>query len=366
MLIPVSANEEALYIDIEFPDFYEITTGCKCIGVVGYNYTGIVTIRAQNKEVNLTNKILEIECNYRDTEKRDPDRAIFIYKGLDCVKIYDQINLSEKLNTTLLGKGENKSFPINIFFRQTGFHEMRCKEKGESKWYIWSISIIEPIEWEKLTKQAELIEAEKESAQASERSAQASEETANSTKWLARVTFFLAIFTAFLAFITVRIEGIRRKDRKRRFLNILLAEFKSNMTILNHLKEEIKKLQNNEISERKLLWIDLRDDGWNEFRNQGGFEYIRELLYNEIAEFYNLWYKLGEDKKVERSYDELKNFYISLTEDENSKICELISKNDELQDEIYMLLEENEKLTLLSRLFRIALFWNRLSKNRRS
>ena len=138
------------------------------------------------------------------------------------------------------------------------------------------------------------------------------------------------------------------------------------MTIFYHLKEEIKKLLKGEITERKLLWIDLREDGWNEFRNQGGFEYIGESLYNEIAEFYNLWYKLGEDKKVGRFYDELKDFYISLTKDENSKICELISKNDELQDKIYMLLEENEKLTLLSRLFRIALFWNRLSKNRRS
>ena len=75
-LIPVSADEEVLYIDIEFHDFYEITTGCKCIGVVGYNYDGIVTVGARNKEVNLTNKILEIECDYRDREKVD---HIYIY-----------------------------------------------------------------------------------------------------------------------------------------------------------------------------------------------------------------------------------------------------------------------------------------------
>lgn len=197
---PASSAEEQLDIYIEFSDFYEInvtaTSCCKTIGLVGFNYTGYVIVGAPNKEVNLTNKTLEIKCSPRDTDNLDPDSTIYSYKDLACVRIHDTINLSEKLNATLLGAGESKSFSINVFFYETGFHELRWKEKEESKWWIKSISIIEPIEYEKLTKQAEVLEAEKESAEASK-------DTAKSQKWLAMITLGLVVATFTLAIVTV-------------------------------------------------------------------------------------------------------------------------------------------------------------------
>ncbi|MEA2033868.1 MAG: hypothetical protein U9N41_09855, partial [Euryarchaeota archaeon] len=106
---PASSAEEQLDIYIEFPDFYEInvttTSCCKTIGLAGFNYTGYVIVGAPNKEVNLTNKTLEIKCSPRDTENLDPDSTIYSYKDLACVRIHDTIRLSEKLNATLLGAG---------------------------------------------------------------------------------------------------------------------------------------------------------------------------------------------------------------------------------------------------------------------
>jgi hypothetical protein len=208
---PASSAEEQLDIYIKFPDFYGInvtaTSCCKTIGLVGFNYTGYVIVGAPNKEVNLTNKTLEIKCSPRDTENLEPDSTLYSYNDLACVRIHDTISLSEKLNATLLGAGESKSFPINVFFHETGFHELRWKEKEESKWWIKSISIIEPIEYEKLTKQAEVLETEK-------RSAEASENAANTTKWLAGGTFALVIATFALGIITYFVTSKSIKESR--------------------------------------------------------------------------------------------------------------------------------------------------------
>ena len=76
---------------------------------------------------------------------------------------------------------------------------MRWKEKEESKWTTRSISIVPPIEWEKLTKQAELIDAEKDSAKASERTSNA--------------TIFLAI--AAVTSVVVTVWWHRREEKRR-------------------------------------------------------------------------------------------------------------------------------------------------------
>jgi hypothetical protein len=270
-LTPVSANEETLDINIEFPGFYEITTGCKCVGVVGHNYTANVIIRAQNKEVNLTNKILEIKCDYREREKLSPDEHIYIYKGLDSVWIDDSFNLSEELNTTLLGEEENVSFPIYIYFYETGLHEMRWKEKEESKWYVSYISIVPPIEWENLIKQAELIEAEKLSAEKSGK-------IADETKRLANITLFAALVALIIPFlVALAIFYLQSLKRTIRIINAFYNEIKHNHSLAQQI---IKGTQPDD----KLL-----DAGsYQNMRLTGELLARSKRIQEEIDEFYIL------------------------------------------------------------------------------
>jgi hypothetical protein len=320
---PASSAEEQLDIYIEFPDFYGInvttTSCCKTIGLVGFNYTGYVIVGAPNKEVNLTNKTLEIKCSPRDTENLEPDSTLYSYNDLACVRIHDTISLSEKLNATLLGAGESKSFPINVFFHETGFHELRWKEKEESKWWIKSISIIEPIEYEKLTKQAEVLEAEKKSAEASE-------STSKWTKGLAIVTASLAIITFLTLMQIIKDRKKQDKDIRETILSILLADFNSNKSLLEDFQEEMENHSPVKLNELLSVYLGFRDDGWTVFKTQGGLKYIGAQLYQDIQGYYNSQYKI--QKKLPSATD--LGRYLPLI-DEIKKIKE---KNDDLRKKI--------------------------------
>ena len=233
-LAPISATAEQLDIHIEFPDFYEINVTakscCKVIGLVGVNYTVNATVGAPNKEVNLTNRYMLIDCFHKDEKELDTDK-VFIFNNIDCYRLLShRLNLSDELKTTSLSKGEYKNFSFSIFFYETGLYDLRWKESGESRDSVRVISIISPIEYENLLKQAQVLDAQKKSAEASEKSAKASEKTANATKWLAFGTAALA----FLTFVTVTlIRKDREVDLLRRRLGNLYSMLKRNKDILN-------------------------------------------------------------------------------------------------------------------------------------
>jgi hypothetical protein len=114
----------------------------------------------------------------------------------------------------------------------------------------------------------------------------------------------LVILTGYYAYSThklVKIEEEREKGKQRKFLNILLAEFKTNKDFLEYLKKELENRSHSRI-ERPLtvVFLGFRDDGWNTFRNQGGFQYIEEALYDKIAKYYVSLYKISKEQEIMR------------------------------------------------------------------
>lgn len=169
-------------------------------------------------------------------------------------------------------------------------------------------------------------------------------------------------------------EKKREISKKKKLLNVLLAEFKSNKALLEYLKKEVKKLEPYErkvetavkeevkkpevkdleeerkISAKEFVFLNFMDDSWNAFRNQGGFEYIESSLYDEIAEYYNLLYKIGEEVKIKRylyfdkgsiPLETLHDFYTSLIKD-SGEIPEVEKRNHDLQNKISTLLKETK------------------------
>jgi len=221
VLTPVIAEEEPLVIDIEFPALYVVNISgveVKVIGMVGIPYQGNVTVGSQNEEANLANRSLELKFIYKDipeseiSEQKTTDRSIFWYNEgyKNFYEFDDTFDLSEKFGEKL-SKGESKSFPFGIAFLETGMYKITYKEQSE-KHSICSIkskfiSIIEPMEYENLLKQAQVLDAQKKSAEASE-------ETANATKDLARITALLAFVTFVIALVSIITFRQIRKDRE--------------------------------------------------------------------------------------------------------------------------------------------------------
>jgi len=190
--MPISGNGDSLDIFIDFPDFYKVNvtgcTSCKIIGLVGVNYTGYVYVYSPNKDMNLTNRSLQFNLIHKNEEKINADE-FFLFNNIPVLHLdHYSLNLPEKLHTTALRKHENRNFSFTLFFYETGLYELSWKEKEESDWNVKLISIVEPLEYEQLTKQAELIGAEKESAESAQKTA----------IW----TLALAIVTAFLVAIS--------------------------------------------------------------------------------------------------------------------------------------------------------------------
>jgi hypothetical protein len=233
-LTPVTAEEEPLDIDIdiEFLAFYEVNISgalAKNIGVAGLSYPVTVNVSSAGKEVNLTNRYLEVRFNYRGLNTQN--QPIFSYKKhfIRSITLIDKFSLAKELKN-----GECSRFQFNISFLETGWYVIEWREilgneemeEGEAMF----ISITGPMEYENLLKQAQVLDAQKKSAEASEKSAKASEKTANATKWLAIVTAALAFFT----FVTVtQIRKDREVDLLRRRLGNLYSMLKRNKDILN-------------------------------------------------------------------------------------------------------------------------------------
>ena len=197
LLMPVTAEEEPLDIDIEFPAFYEGNISgalAKNIGVGGVLYPVTVNVSSVSKEVNLTNRYLKIWFSYRGSNPEK--RSIFFYNKnfTEDITLIDTFNLTKELRN-----GEYSRFQFNIMFLETGWYVIEWREilgKEEMKeGRAMLISIVEPMEYENLLKQAQVLDAEKKSAKASEK-------TAEDTRWLAIATFLMAVATFLMVIVT--------------------------------------------------------------------------------------------------------------------------------------------------------------------
>ena len=209
LLTPVTAEEEPLDIDVEVPDFYVVNVSGvlgKPIGIVGVYYPVKVIVGSPNKEVDLTNRSLKIRFVYKDIQESEllnkttytTVKPIFTYKqsSISFFEFTETINLSEKLGAKL-GKGEYKCFHFCMSFLETGMYVMEWREVSEKEKSIYLmkfISIIEPIEYENLLKQSQLLDAQKKSMEASEKTANYSRRLAIATAMLALITLGLVFF----------------------------------------------------------------------------------------------------------------------------------------------------------------------------
>lgn len=210
ILTPLTAQEEPLDIDVEFPNFYEVNISGekgKIIGVAGVCYPLCFNVSPSCKEVNLTKLYLNISFTYNGEFY---NQSIYSY-GNNCNYLEtkeleilcDTFNLKKELDN-----GKRSCFCRSIVFFEPGtyiteWREIVGHEEMETG-KLRRISIVEPYEYENLIKQAQLIDAEK-------RSAETSEETANATKLLAKITSFLVFATLITAFTIFYLEGRRKK-----------------------------------------------------------------------------------------------------------------------------------------------------------
>lgn len=120
----------------------------------------------------------------------------------------------------------------------------------------------------------------------------------------AAVAVFLLILTILNVLSAQRLvsmEAEKKKHEKEKFLNILLAEFVTNSGLLEDLRksiDDIIKYPSKLITE--FAFLGFKDDGFNTFRNQGGFQYVSLELYNKIINHYNLLYRII--KKLDVDY----------------------------------------------------------------
>jgi hypothetical protein len=225
ILTPVTSEEEPLNITVEFPAFYEVNISgalAKNIGVGGVLYPVTVNVSSVSKEVNLTNRYLKIWFTYRGSNPEK--RSIFSYNKnfTEDITLIDTFNLTKELRN-----GERSCFQFNIMFLETGWYVIEWREifgKEEmEEGRAMLISIIEPMEYENLVKQAQVLDAQKKSAKYS--------------KWGATVAAVLAGFTSLIvvvSYLTLKqIQKDREVDLLRRRLGNLYSMLKYNKDILN-------------------------------------------------------------------------------------------------------------------------------------
>jgi hypothetical protein len=231
-LTPVTAEEEPLDIDIEFPAFYEVNISgalAKNIGVAGLSYPVTVKVSSAGEEVNLTNRDLEIRFTY--SRSTPQNRSIFLYNKI----FIENTTFNVTFNLTKeLRNGKCSCFQFNIGFLEMGWYVIEWREilgneemeEGDALF----ISITGPMEYENLVKQSQLLDAEKKSAESSEKSA-------NYSKWGAIVTAVLAGFTLLIvvvSYLTLKqIQKDREVDLLRRRLGNLYSMLKYNKDSLN-------------------------------------------------------------------------------------------------------------------------------------
>ena len=157
---------------------------------------------------------------------------------------------------------------------------------------------------------------------------------------------FLLILTAFNLISTRKLlsmETDKKKHEKQRFLNILLAELETNSLLLDDLKKSVQTIIDDISKIIDFEILNFRDNGFNTFRNQGGFEYISSELYSELVDYYNRIYRIG--KKFDISDDIKMNFtavYIKTGEPiQDIESIETLTNNlkTKLKDEIQKTIE---------------------------
>ena len=236
---PVTAGIDILHSYVEFPEFYEVNVSdnrAKIIGMVGVPYRGNVTLDSPYVVVDPTGAHLEMDIIYTNIKESDvlnisnysTNKSIFWYESSNreghfyqFFQLNDTFDLSEKFDEKI-EKGENKSFEyFNIVFLEAGMYAVSWKLSGDERFKTMFVSIATPLEYEQLTKQAEVLEAEKTSAKESG-------ETANATKILAGITF-LALLSAFV------IPSLEGKRRRKSLIKALYAEIVHNHSVVQKM-----------------------------------------------------------------------------------------------------------------------------------
>jgi hypothetical protein len=117
------------------------------------------------------------------------------------------------------------------------------------------------------------------------------------------ISVFLTALASISTWRLVSMEADKKKHEKQRFLNILLAEFETNSILLKDLKNSAETIIKDPSKVIEFAFFGFKEDGFNTFRNQGGFEYINITLYNKIADYYTSLYRLATKNKLKLSIE---------------------------------------------------------------
>lgn len=120
----------------------------------------------------------------------------------------------------------------------------------------------------------------------------------------------VAVVLVVLTFFNVRstqrlvlMEAEKKKHEKQRFLNILLSELEINNQLLGDLKKSVDTISKDPSKLIEFVFFGFKEDGFNTFRNRGGFEYVDSRLYNKIVDYYTSLYRLDAKNKLKLSIE---------------------------------------------------------------
>ena len=135
---------------------------------------------------------------------------------------------------------------------------------------------------------------------------------------------------------------LEKRKTKKDLLNVLLAEFKTNMNLLEDFKKEVTNIPGLKWEDIHSVFLGFREDGWAVFRNRGGFQYIDDLLYNDIEKYYESQYKIH--KRLETLTGSIFGRFPQETKlsDLSKEIKEIQKNNKNLQKKIMTQLNEKK------------------------
>jgi len=179
LITPITAEVEPLGVKVKIPSFYEMNiSGAEgnIIGVAGVNYPVTFTVSSTSKEMDLTNRYLNVTFTYFGSFH---GQSVFCYKDYfeEKTELTDTFNLSNLSTDQLSG---NRGV-FKIAFLEPGAYLVQWNEIVGTEELkpggAMRLSIVEPYEYEALLKQSQVLDAEKESAEAAINSTEASEKT---------------------------------------------------------------------------------------------------------------------------------------------------------------------------------------------
>ena len=133
---------------------------------------------------------------------------------------------------------------------------------------------------------------------------------------------------------------LEERKTKKNLLKVLLAEFKTNMNLLEDFKKEVENPPGLNWGDILSVFLGFRDDGWAAFRIRGGFQYIDDSLYNDIEKYYESQYKIH--KRLETLTGSIFGGFPQETKpsDISKDIDEIQKNNEKLQKKIMAQLNE--------------------------